>query len=45
MAGNGLGAGVTRIFDGKALGPSGAEAVYLTAGDGLGAARLFRMRD
>ncbi|OJT22505.1 hypothetical protein BO221_22285 [Archangium sp. Cb G35] len=45
LAGNGLGTGATRIFDGKALGPSGSESVYLTAGDGIGAARLYRVTD
>ncbi|KFA92596.1 hypothetical protein [Archangium violaceum] len=45
LAGNGLGAGATRFFDGKALGASGSESVYLTAGNGLGAARLYRVTD
>ncbi|WPB81626.1 hypothetical protein KYC5002_21215 [Archangium violaceum] len=45
LAGNGLGTGATRFFDGKALGASGSESVYLTAGDGIGAARLYRVTD
>jgi hypothetical protein len=42
LAGNGLGAGVTRIFDGKAIGTG---AIYLTAGNGTAPAGLFRMLD
>jgi hypothetical protein len=45
LGGNGLGVNVTRIFDGKALGASGTEAVYLTAGDGTGPAGFFRLVD
>ncbi|MFY0568133.1 hypothetical protein ACN28E_30465 [Archangium lansingense] len=45
LGGNGLGAGATRIFDGKALGASGSESVYLTAGNGTGPAGLFRLMD
>jgi hypothetical protein len=45
LAGNGLGAGATRIFDGKVLGASGGELVFLTAGDGIGPAGLYRLVD
>jgi len=42
LGGNGLGAGATRIFDGKALGTG---SVYLTAGNGTGPAGLYRLVD
>ncbi|WP_375765457.1 hypothetical protein NR798_27510 [Archangium gephyra] len=42
LGGNGLGAGATRIFDGKALGTG---SLYLTAGNGTGPAGLYRLVD
>ncbi|MGZ3460012.1 MAG: hypothetical protein ACXU86_16080, partial [Archangium sp.] len=45
VGGNGLGAGATRLFDAKVIGPTGSESVYLTAGDGTGPAGLFRLLD
>jgi hypothetical protein len=42
LGGNGLGAGATRLFDGKALGTG---SVYLTAGNGTGPAGLHRLVD
>ncbi|HEY0096263.1 MAG TPA: hypothetical protein VGB96_18180, partial [Archangium sp.] len=42
LGGSGLGEGVTRIFDGKALGTG---TVYLTAGTGSGPAGLYRLVD
>ncbi|AKJ04526.1 Flagellar hook-length control protein FliK [Archangium gephyra] len=45
LAGNGLGAGATRIFDGKVLGASTGERIYLTAGNGVGPAGLYRLVD
>jgi hypothetical protein len=42
LGGNGLGAGATRLFDGKAIGTG---SVYLTAGNGTGPAGLYRLVD
>jgi hypothetical protein len=43
LGGNGLGTGATRIFDGKAFAISGAEGLYLAAGDGTNPVRIFRV--
>jgi hypothetical protein len=43
LGGNGLGAGVTRIFDGRALSYGGADYLYLTAGTGTGGVTVFRV--
>jgi len=43
LGGNGLGAGVTRIFDGRALSYGGADFLYLTAGTGTGGVTVFRV--
>jgi hypothetical protein len=40
--GLGLGAVTTRIFDGKVFNLSGAENLYVAAGDGTGPVRIFR---
>jgi hypothetical protein len=45
LGGNGLGVGATRIFDGVASSLGGTEALYLTAGNGSSAVRLFRTMD
>jgi hypothetical protein len=45
LGGNGLGAGATRIFDGKVFTFGGAEYVYLAAGDGAGPVRVFRVAE
>jgi hypothetical protein len=42
LGGNGLGAGATRIFDGKALSTG---SVHFTAGNGTGPAGLYRLVD
>jgi hypothetical protein len=41
--GNGLGQGVTRIFDGRAISFAGGTAIYLTAGTGNAPLSLFRV--
>ena len=41
FGGNGLGTGATRIFDGKAFTISGAESLYLAAGDGANPVQIF----
>jgi hypothetical protein len=43
ISGNGLGQGVTRIFDGRAISLPGSAAVYLTAGTGTSPVSLFRI--
>lgn len=43
LGGNGLGTGATRIFDARALTYGGAGYVYLTAGTGTSAVRVFRL--
>jgi hypothetical protein len=43
ISGNGLGQGVTRIFDGRAISLFGSAAVYLTAGTGTSPVSLFRI--
>jgi hypothetical protein len=43
LGGRGLGAGATRIFDGRVLTFNGKDYVYLTAGDGNSGFRVFRM--
>jgi hypothetical protein len=43
LGGNGLGAGATRIFDGRALNYGGADYLYLTAGTGAGGVAVFRV--
>ncbi len=46
LGGNGLGpAKATRLFDGVALTFGAADFVYITAGDGSGAMRVFRVAD
>jgi hypothetical protein len=42
IGGPGLGAGATRFFDGKALAFPSGEQLFVAAGDGASAARLFR---
>ena len=42
IGGSGLGAGATRFFDGKALTFPSGEQLFVAAGDGASAARLFR---
>jgi len=42
IGGAGLGAGATKFFDGKALTFSSGEQLFVAAGDGAAAARLFR---
>jgi hypothetical protein len=42
IGGAGLGAGATRFFDGKALTFPSGEQLFVSAGDGAAAARLFR---
>jgi hypothetical protein len=42
IGGSGLGAGATQFFDGKALGFPSGEQLFVAAGDGASAARLFR---
>jgi hypothetical protein len=43
LGGRGLGAGATRIFDGRVLTFAGKDYVYLTAGDGASGFRVFRV--
>jgi hypothetical protein len=43
IGGNGLGQGVTRIFDGRAISFAGGAAIYLTAGTGNAPLSLFRV--
>jgi hypothetical protein len=43
LGGRGLGAGATRIFDGRVLTFGGKDYVYLTAGDGNSGFRVFRV--
>ncbi len=43
IGGNGLGQGVTRIFDGRAISFAGGTAIYLTAGTGNAPLSLFRI--
>ena len=43
LGGDGLGAGATRLFDGHAFTYSQLEWVYLSAGDGSTAPRIFRL--
>ena len=43
LGGRGLGAGATRIFDGRVLTFSGRDYVYLTAGNGTSGFRVFRL--
>ena len=43
LGGKGLGAGVTRIFDSRALTFSGAAYLYLAAGTGSGAVSVYRV--
>ena len=43
LGGRGLGAGATRIFDGRVLTYGGKDYVYLTAGNGSSGFRLFRL--
>jgi len=43
LGGDGLGAGATRLFDGHSFTCSQLEWVYLTAGDGSTAPRVFRL--
>jgi hypothetical protein len=43
IGGNGLGQGVTRIFDGRAISFPGGTAIYLTAGTGTSPVGLFRI--
>ena len=40
---DGLGAGLTRIADGKAFSFSGADYLYIAAGTGSGAVRVYRI--
>ena len=42
IGGSGLGAGATHLFDGKALTFPSGEQLFVAAGDGATAARLFR---
>ncbi len=43
LGGRGLGAGATRIFDGRVLTYGGKDYVYLTAGNGSSGFRVFRL--
>lgn len=43
LGGRGLGAGATRIFDGRLLTFNATDYVYLTAGDGTSGFRVFRV--
>jgi len=43
LGGRGLGAGATRIFDGRVLTYGGKDYVYLTAGNGSSGFRAFRL--
>ena len=43
LGGNGLGAALTRIFDGHAFTYGGSEWVYVSAGTGSGGPRLYRL--
>ena len=43
MGGDGLGAGMLRIFDGRALNYGGADYLYLAAGTGSGPVSVFRV--
>ena len=43
IGGNGLGSGLTRIFDGHAFSLAGAPWVYLSAGDGSAGPRIYRL--
>ena len=43
LGGRGLGAGATRIFDGRVLTFASKDYVYLTAGDGTSGFRVFRL--
>ena len=45
LGGNGFGVGVTRIFDSRALNYGGADYLYLTAGTGTTAVRVFRLEE
>ncbi|HYR20514.1 MAG TPA: hypothetical protein VEQ15_13540 [Myxococcales bacterium] len=42
LGGDGLGKGLTRIFDGKALSFAGADFLYLAAGTGTSPVRVYR---
>ena len=42
LGGDGLGRGLTRIFDGKALNFAGADFLYLAAGTGTSPVRIYR---
>ncbi|MFL5313302.1 MAG: hypothetical protein ACJ79H_22940, partial [Myxococcales bacterium] len=43
LGGRGLGAGATRIFDGRVLAYGGKDYLYLTAGNGSSGFRVFRL--
>jgi hypothetical protein len=43
ISGNGLGQGMTRIFDGRAISLPGSTRIYLTAGTGTSPVSLFRI--
>jgi hypothetical protein len=45
LGGDGLGVGASRFFDALAQEEDGTGAVYLTAGDGAGPVRVFRVAD
>ena len=45
LGGNGLGAGVTRVFQGLVVHLGTTESVYLTAGTGSGPVRVFRITE
>ncbi|HYX93123.1 MAG TPA: hypothetical protein VE782_16275, partial [Myxococcaceae bacterium] len=45
LGGNGFSAGMTRLWDAKALSFGGATYVYVSAGTGAGPARLYRIFD
>jgi hypothetical protein len=43
LGGRGLGAGATRIFDGRVIASGGKDYVYLTAGNGSSGFRVYRL--
>jgi hypothetical protein len=45
LGGNGLGVGVTRVFQGLAVDLGSTESVYLTGGSGSGPVRVFRVTE
>ena len=45
LGGRGFGRGATRLFAATVLSPAGGTSLWITAGDGVGPVRLFRIDD